>query len=407
MIVEGRLNRHEMEAAASALYELCHAFGTGDVNGISFEKWREQFAPRKRRDAARREWERLKQDFEVMGAPVRRERDGKAVLLVLLRGTLEFALGVLRGLTKYDNVDGGEAVAKGSRFIEIDIDDITPPEGWEPDPIELEAMKESLRTCPIGLIHPIVVVGEAPPFELGLGRKRWAASKALGERKILARVVKTWDPLIALDENLVRSHYSEREVENVRQVRDRLIAEKKAQGKSNVQVASELGVSEATVRRRSLSSGDESEQPGKVATSDGKTYPARVKREEVADRRAQVRALKADGLSTRKIAKQLDISVGAVQKALATDEPEEVSAPVPPARQRAWTEIDPAKGEPPWLCIAAMEDGLYRALDEPEGTDLRPYVVGLDKLFAGIARRIRDGDFKHKPPPPLRLPESA
>lgn len=399
MIVDGRLNRHELETAAAALYELCHTFGVGDANAIRLPKWAEHFAKGKRKDAARRQWERLKEAFRVMRAPVRQERDGKEVQLVLERGALQFALDRLSRLRKYDNAEGGEAMVKGSRFIEIDIDDIKPPEGWEPDAAELEAMKESLRTCPLGLIHPIVVVGEAPPFELGLGRKRWAASKALGEKKILARVVKTWDPLIALDENVVRSHYSERELQNVRQIRDRLIAEKKAQGKSNVQVASELGVSEATVRRRSLSSRDESEHPGKVATSDGKTYPARVNREQIADRRAQVRALSADGLSTRKIAKRLGISVGSVQKALAADELEEVEPSAAPARQRAWTEIDPAKGEPPWLCLAAMEDGFYRALDEPPGTDLRHYVSGLEKLFAGIARRIRDGDFKHKPPP--------
>lgn len=415
MIVDGRLNRHELRLAANGLYELSHEFGVGEKNRISYARWRERFAPRKSDEAARRQWERLKEDFDALGAPVRRERDGKEVYLVLGDEAREYALRILGGLTKYEPGSGEEDTVKGSRFLEIDIDDITPPADWEPDPAELEAMKESLRTCPLGLIHPIVVIGEAPPFELGLGRKRFAASRALGVKKILARVVKTWDPIIAMDENLVRSHYSQSEVDHVRQARDQLIAKKKAEGKSVRVIAEEVGVSKSTVDRCTgvppgtpVHPDAEDARPSKSAGGDTKAYPSsRSKKSELDVRREQVHALKADGLSLRQIARKLAISLGTVQGDL-----EPVAAPPPPspatapARKRAWNEIDPEQGEAPWLCLTAMEDGFYRALEEPKGADLRAYVVSLEKLFAGIARRIRAHDFDHKPPPPLKR-ESA
>lgn len=401
MIVDGRLNGHELRLAANGLYELSHEFGVGEKNRISFARWRERFAPRKSHEAARRQWERLKEDFDALGAPVRRERDGKEVYLVLGDEARDYALRILGGLTKYEPGSGEEDTVKGSRFLEIDIDDITPPADWEPDPAELEAMKESLRTCPLGLIHPIVVIGEAPPFELGLGRKRFAASRALGETKILARVVKNWDPIVALEENLVRSHYSPAEVVNVRQQRDRLIAERKAAGKSNRLIAEELGIDESTVRRCTGAAGAAPVHPD-AKGRDAKSYPLSPTEQSVLDeRRKKVHALMAEGVSLRQIAKKLDISLGTVQGDLKVA-PAPPPAPTAPARKRAWNEIDPEQGEAPWLCLTAMEDGFYRALEEPKGADLRAYVVSLEKLFAGIARRVRAHDFDHKPPPPLK-----
>ncbi|HBP16813.1 MAG TPA: hypothetical protein DEA08_03330, partial [Planctomycetes bacterium] len=343
----------------------------------------------KSHDAARKQWERLKFTFKVMGAPVRRERDGKEVFLILEAEAREYAMNVLNGLSKYAYKQGEVTVIAGSRFLEVDVEDVDAPDDWEPDARELQDMIESIRTCPIGLIHPVVLVGEVPPFELGLGRTRFAACKALGKKRVLARLVNVWDPIIACDEDQVRRHYGAADLEQLREIRDRRIAELRAAGKSNRLIAQELGVGEATVRRRSGASDDAPEQR---TGADGKAYPAeRLAQSAIALRRKEAQRLKEEeALTTREVAKRLGVSVGTAWADLnAPPSEEDEQGPA----SAAWHEIDPAH-DPPQRCLAALEAGIVQLNAElREGTATLSRGRQVQRICLAITRRIRSGEF--------------
>jgi len=218
-----RPSRRKVYQAAHLLYELEHEFGTGQVNRFSLREFHDRFASRKTHHAAKKQWNRLRKTWSQIKAPVHDETEGREAYVYLGPDAKQFALETLNGLSQYAYRKGEENVIANSRFREVDIADIEPPHDWEPDEARIEAMKESISTCPIGLINPIYLVGEVPPFQLGLGRVRLAACKALGKKRILARLVNEWDPIIALDEEHVRRYYTQADFEHWRHLRDEAI----------------------------------------------------------------------------------------------------------------------------------------------------------------------------------------
>lgn len=381
MTTARRPSFRELYDAAHFLYELHHAFGAGEANKVSFSTWQGRFASEKTQDAARRHWERLKWTFEAMSAPVERQRDGKDVYLVLGGESKAFALTVLNALAKHAPKGVGELVAQ-SHFEEVHVEDVD-LQGWEPDAGELESMKVSLETCPLGLINPIVLVGEAPPFQVGLGKVRFAACRELGRERVIAQVVKTWDPTIEIHEDYVRRHHAQADVD----LRHAEIAALKGVGLSNRKVASELGVCEKTVRN---CSGAENSAPERVVGSDEKTYPSsRLKPVAISERRQEAKRLKAEEqLSTREIAAKLGVSLGTAHADLRAE------ASCDPAQpKREWHEIDPDV-DPPKLCLAALERGVVQlnaALRA--GTATVAQGRQLQRVCFAVSHRVRSGDF--------------
>lgn len=393
----GQLKKH-----AQALHELAFFVGEGEANPVTLRDFHGLFGRGRRFDAIRRDWERTKEALEVMRAPIRRVREGKEIHVVLGPGALEFAERVLNGLHSRKE----DVMVAESQFTLINMEEIEPPSDWKPDPAAVELMKESIESCPIGLIHPIVLVGVAPPYKLGLGRTRYTACKALGKEKILARIVQTWGEVVVIDENLVRRHFSKEELERLRQKRDQLIADKKAKGLSNVQIGRELGINESTVRR-SVSAHAETEH-AKVSGADGKSYPAtKPNRAEIRERRRQAKALKDMGQSIREIADTLEVSVGTVSSDLQTQEPWGTDPQADPLGveeddeldveeenpEPKWTEVDPY-GAAPWVCLAALEEGFEQVARDAEGTELHAPLETLEHLCRVVVDRIRCGEFE-------------
>ena len=317
-----QLTPYQVRKNAMILRELAFIFGTGNANPVTFEHWYARFGRDCSRETARKRWVRVRRVLEDLNAPIDRRPDGRVSHLILGPEAREFADETLNAMEKYrERLKDGDMI-DGSKFLLVDMEDIEPPADYEPNQVDLERMTRSISECPLGVIHPVILVGAAPPFHVGAGRLRFAASRALGLPTIPARLVTEWDELIRIDEDYVRRHYDQAEVENLGRVRDRLIAEKKAEGKSNVVIAQELGISEATVRRRSGSSPDEPEHPETVTGRDSKSYPAqKPTKDQLEQRRADVRALDAEGLSHRAIAKRLKVSPATVQA--------DLEAPVP------------------------------------------------------------------------------
>lgn len=411
MIATGRHpTRREVYHAAHFLYELVHAFGVGESNRISLSNWQGRFARRKRHDAARRQWERLKWTYRAIGAPVRRLEEGRDVYLVLEPGAREFALKTLNGLKEYVFRKGEGAMVAKSTFAEIRLTDIELPEGWVPEdgPL-LRDMMESIQTCPIGLINPVILVGQVPPFQLGVGRRRYAACKALGMKRILARIVTSWDPIIALDENYVREHYGSEEHENQRQIRIARVAELRAARNSNVQIARILGIDEATVRRCSGSAGADPEH-STVVGHDKKSYPAvRPYPEVLEERRRLVQELrstldeKGKPLSIRKIAAKLNVSSGTVSEDLQALAAPRIAADPAATAKKEWHEIDPVVAEPR-VCLAAMEAGIAQLNAELRaGTATLARGRQVQRLCLAIAGRIRRGEFKYQASSRLKI----
>lgn len=392
--------------AVRILYELYTDLGAGSGNKISFQRWHDRYTPGKKPKAARRQWERLRKTLEALGAPVHPEQDGREVYLVLDPGIEQFIHTHEEQLAKYAQRKGA-AMFDGSTYREIDIDDIEPQK--ELPRQEVESMKASITL--VGLIHAPVVVGDAPPYQLGLGHRRYWACKELGWKKLPVRVVRHWHPLFEVEEELVRRVYGAVELKNLRRSRKEKIAELRAQGKTNVQIGKELGIDESRVRRCPVSAGAETGQ-GEVKRSDGKPYPSgRLTPAAEEQRRRDVEDLHAQKKTVREIADVLKIrrsTVGAIIKKLkkgyvATDEGD--------GSRRFWSEVDPAT-EPAHLCLTAMEEGLFQVIELAGRTPLRKKLVALQALFLGMARRLRAGDFKPEVPvaqpvrPPLQT-ESA
>lgn len=404
MIVARPPSRLKVYRAVHFLYELCHEFGGGDSNPISFERWYGAHVRKKSRDAARRQWERLKVIFDAIQAPVRRVKQGRDVYLVLEPGARDFAIAKLNGLSKYVLRKGEVTMIDGSRFILVDLDDIVPPKDREPERDRVEAMKESIRLCPIGVINPPIAVGEVGPFQLALGLVRYTACRELGLKKMWLHVVKTWDPIIAIDEEYVRRHYGAVELENLRQERDRQIAALKAAGKSNRQVAKELKIGKDTVARRSGGAGAPPEQAGedaqpKVTGSDGKVYPSgRLKKAQLDERREKVKKLHAAGLKKEEIAEEVGVSESTVYADIKW---------VPGLRPDAqWYEVN-ARTEPPYVCLAALETGLAQLTDAARaGAVTLKQAKQVEHLFLAVAERIRRHAFDYRPPATYRMEAS-
>lgn len=391
-----KLTAHQLRKSAEFLRELVFFFGSGEANPVRFAAWHARFRPDADKETARREWERAKEVLSAMGAPIRRLRDGREVHIVLGREAGEYAEQTLAGLDKYRLRLKGAPRIGDSRFLLVDVEDITEPENWEADPAALEDMQRSIRECPLGVIHPVILVGVAPPFHVGVGRLRFAACKALGLEQIPVRLVEEWDELIALDENLVRQHYAPAEVERLRELRDRLIAAKTAEGKSTRQVAAELGVSRETVRRRSGDTGVSPEHAERVTGRDAKAYPAgQPETGTIERRRERARTLREEGLTTRQIAKELGVSTGTAHadlKALEGPSQDPLEFAQGGASAAEWRQLDAATAEP-WLCLTALEEGLADILSETSGTVVHPLVADFERLFDQVTARIRQGRF--------------
>jgi transposase len=401
MIVARPPSRLKVYRAVHFLYELCHEFGGGDSNPISFERWYGAHVRKKSRDAARRQWERLKVIFDAIQAPVRRVKEGRDVYLVLEPGARDFAIAKLNGLSKYVHGKGEVTMIDGSRFVLVDLDDIVPPKDREPERDRVEAMKESIRLCPIGVINPPIAVGEVAPFQLALGLVRYTACRELGLKKMWLHIVKTWDPIIAIDEEYVRKHYGAAELENLRQERDRQIAALKAAGKSNRQVAKELRIGATTVRRRSGAPGGAPEQaaeearPAVVTGSDGKVYPSgRLKKAQLEERRETVKKLHAEGKSKEEIAEKVGVSESTVYADIKW---------TPCLRPDAqWFEVN-ARTEPPYVCLAALETGLAQLTDAARaGAVTLKQAKQVEHMFLAVAERIRRHAFDYRPPATYR-----
>jgi len=397
-----KLTAHQLRKSAEFLRELAFFFGTGEANPVRFAAWHARFRPDADKETARREWERAKEVLSAVGAPIRRLRDGREVHLLLDREACEYAEQTLAGLDKYRLRLKGAPRIGDSRFLLVDVEDIAEPEDWEADPAALEVMQRSIRECPLGVIHPVILVGVAAPFHVGVGRLRFAACKALGLEQIPVRLVEEWDELIALDENLVRQHYAPAEVQRLRELRDRLIAAKTAEGKSTRQVAAELGISRETVRRRSGDTGVSPEHAERVTGRDAKAYPAGQPETGTIERRREIaRALREEGLTTRQIAKELGVSTGTAHADLKAGESGDTRHSLDVTQFAgvisAWRGLDAATADP-WLCLTALEEGLAEVLTKAEGTPVYDLATEFERLFDRVIARVRKGDFEQAPP---------
>ena len=403
---EPKVSTHELKKAANLLYDIAHVMGVGEANRIGPKEWEVRYGRDRTSETARRYWERTKLALKVMDAPVVPQQDGREVYLVLESSARQFALDYLNRLKKYEPQRGRLDMIRGSRFLEVDLDDIEAPADYDPDPTALELMRASIRECPIGIINPVIIFGEAPPYRLGVGRLRYAACKAIGLAKIPARHVKTWHEIIRVDEDLVRKHYGEAECDDLRQLRVELIRQMKADGITNVQIAKELGISEPTVRRCSVSSDDETEHPRRVVRSDGKSYPAQLPEEAIEERRERVRGLLADGKSRREIAEILEVSPGTVQADIknlrqAAEEEEEDDDDIDDALPQQidepnWSGIDPLT-ERPYVCLAAIREGLSQLRSKLNGSEHAEHAAQVLQLYDAVVKRIRSGDFAYEP----------
>jgi len=405
IIPSHQLTPYQVRKNALILRELAFFFGTGNANPVTFDDWYARFGRDCSRETARKRWVRARRMLEDMDAPITRRPDGRISHLIIGREARDFAEGVLNAMEKYRLRSEEGNVIDGSKFLLVDMDDIEPPEDWEPSAAALERMTRSISDCTLGVIHPIILVGAAPPFHIGAGRMRWAGCRALGLSQIPARLLEEWDELIRIDENYVRMHYDQAEVENLRRARDQLIAGKKAEGKSNAVIAKELGVSAETVRRRSgpTAVGPEHHE---VVGLDGKAYPPKLSKDAIEARRKQVRTLAEDGLSRREIAEKLDVSPATVQGDLNAplpddhdkeDEYEGLDLEYQSFEDPDWRETD-AASESPWRCLVALDQALVEILAMAEGTDLHEPLTEFEELFDRVTERIRSGTFDYEPP---------
>ena len=100
-----------------------------------------------------------------------------------------------------------------------------------------------------------------------------------------------------------------------REQRDEVMRAMRADGMSQRQIAQAVGVSQKTVSNALTCSGDENSSPEQVIGADGKSYPA--ERNLVEQRNEIIRAMRADGMNLRQIAKAVEVSLGTVSSVLA------------------------------------------------------------------------------------------
>ena len=100
-----------------------------------------------------------------------------------------------------------------------------------------------------------------------------------------------------------------------REQRDEVMRAMRADGMSQRQIAQAVGVSRKTVSNALTCSGDENSSPEQVIGADGKSYPA--ERNLVEQRNEIIRAMRADGMNLRQIAKAVEVSLGTVSSVLA------------------------------------------------------------------------------------------
>lgn len=94
------LTRGRVERALCLLLEVS-ALGARQVRRVDVDDWRRLVLSSDRRpETVRTTWERAKSDLVKLGAPVRLERDGRRVVLVVLAGACEFAQATLDALAR-------------------------------------------------------------------------------------------------------------------------------------------------------------------------------------------------------------------------------------------------------------------------------------------------------------------
>ncbi len=171
------------------------------------------------------------------------------------------------------------------------------------------------------------------------GGNRLRIAAELGLKEIPVRVQKGLflkdKEELALMLNDARRHLNASERKALAKQRKETVAEARANGESTRSIAEREGVSQKQVRLDSQRSGEEFSSPDHAAPAtvngrDGKEYPAqRTPETELVERKEEIRRLRSEGMSYRKIGKQLDLSYAVVWHAINGEKKESQPKPKP------------------------------------------------------------------------------
>lgn len=176
---------------------------------------------------------------------------------------------------------------------------------------EFRAMVDSIRE--IGLTDDILLY----EGKIVDGRNRYRACREAGVEPRFTTWEGSEEELLShLDgRNDARRHDEQEVLRKRRAERANLVAQKKAEGKSNRQIAEEVGVSESQVRSDLLKSGAQGGcAPESVTGKDGKTYDAGPMKKVLADGIPELRHAAANGQVSIKAAAKLSALPAEKQK---------------------------------------------------------------------------------------------
>ena len=391
------------------ILDLVHCMHTGAANEITFEAWRDMFASGKEYEAARKQWQRWKEDLEENGI-CERVADGREDHVILKRNAVEVAEALhaeAQAILNEGKVERRypDQVTVAGRTYRLKV------YGRAVRPLtdrEYAELRASIVAS--GRIEIEVLVDRRDNVVDGKHRLMIAAE--LGLTDVPIKVLDD-DPqrleIIAVDVNAFRRHLTKQQIAELKRQRQERARAQQADGKTMREIAEAEGVDVSTIQRDLK----EAELPStaKVVGKDGVQRPARKATvEETATRRQRVAELFGssggpDEDTVREVAVELGVTPRTVWrdvKALGLQRAENTPPESTPSTSDYGIVVHEVRyGEtclgidreaaPLEACLEAALGGLGQVRARVEEPELVELVDSISKVVESVLWRILEG----------------